>query len=93
MGDKIRLLVAGAGGRMGREVLETAMADGGFEVVAARRYLYLSPWSRGLARGEGTGRMLRRGLTSAAPMGRWSMSSVWPPLLSASRSSWGSRWA
>ena len=25
----------------------------GYEVVAARRYLYFSPWSRGLARGEG----------------------------------------
>ena len=41
----------------------------GFEVVAAQRYLYLSPWSRGLASGEGTGRMLRRGLTYALPAG------------------------
>jgi SAM-dependent methyltransferase len=41
----------------------------GFEVVAAQRYLYLSPWSRGLARGEGTGRMLRRGLTYPLPAG------------------------
>ena len=41
----------------------------GFEVVAARRYLYLSPWSRGLARGEGTGRMLRAGLTYPLPAG------------------------
>ncbi len=41
----------------------------GFEVVAARRYLYLSPWSRGLARGEGTGRMLRPGLTYPLPAG------------------------
>ena len=41
----------------------------GFEVVAAQRYLYLSPWSRGLARGEGTGRMLRPGLTYPLPAG------------------------
>jgi len=41
----------------------------GFEVVAARRYLYLSPWSRGLSRGEGTGRMLRAGLTYPLPAG------------------------
>jgi len=41
----------------------------GFEVVAARRYLYLSPWSRGLPRGEGTGRMLRPGLTYPLPAG------------------------
>jgi SAM-dependent methyltransferase len=39
----------------------------GFEVVAAQRYLYLSPWSRGLARGEGAGRMLRAGLTHPLP--------------------------
>ncbi len=41
----------------------------GFEVVAAQRYLYLSPWSRGLASGEGTGRMLRPGLTYPLPAG------------------------
>jgi hypothetical protein len=41
----------------------------GFEVVAVRRYLYLSPWSRGLAGGEGTGRMLRAGLTYPLPAG------------------------
>ena len=41
----------------------------GFEVVATHRYLYLSPWSRGLARGEGTGRMLRAGLTYPLPAG------------------------
>ena len=41
----------------------------GFEVVAAQRYLYLSPWSRGLSRGEGTGRMLRAGLTYPLPAG------------------------
>ncbi|HTC15880.1 MAG TPA: methyltransferase domain-containing protein [Steroidobacteraceae bacterium] len=39
----------------------------GFEVVAAQRYLYLSPWSRGLARGEGAARMLRAGLTYPLP--------------------------
>ena len=36
---------------------------------AAKRYLYLSPWSRGLSRGEGTGRMLRPGLTYPLPAG------------------------
>jgi SAM-dependent methyltransferase len=41
----------------------------GLEVVAAQRYLYLSPWSRGLASGEGAGRMLRRGLTYPLPAG------------------------
>jgi len=41
----------------------------GFEVVAAQRYLYSSPWSRGLYRGEGTGRMLRPGLTYPLPAG------------------------
>lgn len=43
----------------------------GFEVVAARRYLYLGPWSRGLASGEGTGRLLRRGLTYPLPAGAY----------------------
>jgi SAM-dependent methyltransferase len=43
----------------------------GFEVVAERRYLYLGPWSRGLARGEGTGRMLRAGLTYPLPAGAY----------------------
>jgi SAM-dependent methyltransferase len=41
----------------------------GFEVIAAQRYLYLSPWSRGLSTGEGAGRMLRRGLTYPLPAG------------------------
>ena len=41
----------------------------GFEVTAAQRYLYLSPWSRGLSTGEGAGRMLRRGLTYPLPAG------------------------
>jgi SAM-dependent methyltransferase len=40
----------------------------GFEVVAARRYLYLGPWG-GLATSEGTGRMLRPGLTYPLPAG------------------------
>lgn len=43
----------------------------GFEVTVARRYLYLGPWSRGLARGEGTGRMLRAGLTYPLPAGAY----------------------
>lgn len=41
----------------------------GYEVLAEERYLYVSPWSRGLARGEGTGRMLRAGLTYPLPAG------------------------
>jgi len=41
----------------------------GFEVVAARRYLYLSPWGRGATSGGGTGRMLRPGLTYPLPAG------------------------
>jgi len=41
----------------------------GFEVVGVRRYLYLSPWSGGLPSGEGTGRMLRAGLTYPLPAG------------------------
>lgn len=41
----------------------------GFEVVAARRYLYLSPWGGALMPREGTGRMLRRGLTYPLPAG------------------------
>jgi SAM-dependent methyltransferase len=43
----------------------------GFEVIAAQRYLYLNPWSRGLASGEGTGRMLRAGLTYPLPAGAY----------------------
>src|SRR5262249_50219232 len=39
----------------------------GYEVVAAQRYLYCSPWSAGLPAGEGTGRILRRGLTYPLP--------------------------
>jgi SAM-dependent methyltransferase len=43
----------------------------GFEMIATQRYLYLSPWSRGLSAGEGTGRMLRRGLTYPLPAGAY----------------------
>jgi hypothetical protein len=39
----------------------------GYEVVATRRYLYCSPWGAGLSTGEGTGRILRRGLTHPLP--------------------------
>ncbi|MGP8034703.1 MAG: class I SAM-dependent methyltransferase [Steroidobacteraceae bacterium] len=43
----------------------------GYEVVAASRYLYLGPWSRGLAPGEGTGRMRWPGLTYPLPAGAY----------------------
>jgi SAM-dependent methyltransferase len=43
----------------------------GYELVAEHRYLYLGPWSRGLAAGEGAGRMLRRGLTYPLPAGAY----------------------
>ena len=36
---------------------------------SARRYLYLSPWGRGSSASEGTGRMLRPGLTYPLPAG------------------------
>ena len=39
----------------------------GYEVVAEQSYLYCSPWSKGLLKGEGTGRILRRGLTHPLP--------------------------
>src|ERR1700733_4035236 len=39
----------------------------GYEVVASRRYLYCSPWSSGLSAGEGTGRILNRGITHPLP--------------------------
>src|ERR1700759_2495605 len=39
----------------------------GYEVVAEHSYLYCSPWSKGLSKGEGTGRILRRGLTHPLP--------------------------
>jgi SAM-dependent methyltransferase len=34
----------------------------GYEIVAAKRYLFASPWGGGLSPNEGTGRYLRRGL-------------------------------
>lgn len=43
----------------------------GYEVVLEQRYLYLGPWSRGLAAGEGTGRILRAGLTYPLPGGAY----------------------
>jgi SAM-dependent methyltransferase len=43
----------------------------GYEVVVATRYLYLSPWSRGLAPGKGTGRLLHPGLTYPLPAGAY----------------------
>jgi SAM-dependent methyltransferase len=39
----------------------------GYEVVSAQHYLFRGPWSSGLATSEGTGRMLRRGLTYPLP--------------------------
>jgi SAM-dependent methyltransferase len=43
----------------------------GYEVVAEERYLYMGPWGRGLAAREGTGRMLRPGLTYPLPGGAY----------------------
>jgi SAM-dependent methyltransferase len=43
----------------------------GYELVTEQRYLYLGPWSRGLAAGEGTGRILRAGLTYPLPAGAY----------------------
>lgn len=43
----------------------------GYEIVAASRYLYLGPWSRGLSAREGTGRILRPGLTYPLPAGAY----------------------
>jgi SAM-dependent methyltransferase len=39
----------------------------GYEVAEVHSYLYCSPWSKGLSKGEGTGRILRRGLTHPLP--------------------------
>jgi SAM-dependent methyltransferase len=39
----------------------------GYEVVAAQHYLYCSPWSPGSSPGEGTARILRRGLIHPLP--------------------------
>ncbi len=43
----------------------------GYEVFAARRYLYRNPWAGGLAEGEGADRLLRRGLTFPLPAGAY----------------------
>jgi SAM-dependent methyltransferase len=43
----------------------------GYEVVASRRYLYCSPWSSGVSKGEGTARILRRGFTHPLPAGAY----------------------
>ena len=43
----------------------------GYEVVAEQRYLYCSPWSRGLSAGEGTGRICAPGLTYPLPGGAY----------------------
>ncbi len=43
----------------------------GYEVFAARRYLYRTPWAGGLAQGEGADRLLRRGLTFPLPAGAY----------------------
>jgi hypothetical protein len=43
----------------------------GYEVVTEQRYLYLGPWSRGLGAREGTGRLLRAGLTYPLPAGAY----------------------
>jgi len=43
----------------------------GYEVVTARHYLYCSPWSRRHTAGDGTARMLRRGLVNPLPAGAW----------------------
>lgn len=43
----------------------------GYEVFAARRYLYRSPWGGGLAAGESAERLLRRGLTYPLPAGAY----------------------
>jgi SAM-dependent methyltransferase len=43
----------------------------GYEVVDSRRYLYCSPWSSGLAHGEGTGRILNPGITHPLPGGAY----------------------
>src|ERR1700761_7311750 len=39
----------------------------GYEVVASRSYLYCSPWSSRLSPGEGTGRILNRGIMYTLP--------------------------
>jgi len=43
----------------------------GYEVVAARRYLYAGPWGKGPAAGEGNSRLLSRGLLNPLPPGAY----------------------
>lgn len=43
----------------------------GYEVVAGRRYLYSTPWSRGHQSESGAAHMLRRGLVNPLPAGAW----------------------
>ena len=43
----------------------------GYEVFAARHYLYRSPWSGELAPGDSADRLLRRGLTYPLPAGAY----------------------
>jgi hypothetical protein len=43
----------------------------GYDVVATTRYLYLSPWSRGLSAGKRTARLLHPGLTYPLPAGAY----------------------
>ena len=43
----------------------------GYEVVVARRYLYSSPWSGGLASGASPARLLRPGITYPLPAGAY----------------------
>jgi hypothetical protein len=43
----------------------------GYAVVAARRYLYRSPWRAGPEPDAGNARLLRRGLLNPLPAGAW----------------------
>ncbi len=43
----------------------------GYEVVAARRYLYRSPWRRAPEASEGSARLLRRGILNPLPAGAY----------------------
>ncbi len=43
----------------------------GYEIVAARKYLYCSPWSAGPMEGQGNGAVLRRGLVNPMPSGAY----------------------
>jgi SAM-dependent methyltransferase len=43
----------------------------GYEIVAARKYLYCSPWSSGPVQDQGNGVILRRGLVNPMPSGAY----------------------